>query len=67
MANYFNTLTLRLQLEQLGTCEFMDTSAFENGVNALLGKKNCNRWLRRTRPKPRVKYARFRLKYCLCA
>ena len=39
MANYFNTLPLRLQLEQLGTCEFMDASAFSNGVTKLLGKK----------------------------
>lgn len=39
MANYFNSLPLRLQLEQLGVCEFMDRSEFEDGVNALLGKK----------------------------
>jgi len=39
MANYFNTLPLRLQLEQLGTCEFMDSSEFEDGVKKLLGKK----------------------------
>jgi ketol-acid reductoisomerase len=29
MANYFNTLPLRLQLEQLGVCEFMDQAEFE--------------------------------------
>ena len=39
MANYFNTLSLRNQLEQLGKCRFMEASEFEEGVNALLGKK----------------------------
>ena len=39
MANYFNTLPLRLQLEQLGQCEFMDSAEFKEGVNALKGKK----------------------------
>lgn len=39
MANYFNTLSLRNQLEQLGKCRFMDASEFSDGVNALLGKK----------------------------
>lgn len=39
MANYFNALPLRLQLEQLGTCEFMDASEFEEGVKKLKGKK----------------------------
>ena len=39
MANYFNTLPLRLQLEQLGTCEFMDKSEFADGVKKLNGKK----------------------------
>ena len=39
MANYFNSLPLRLQLEQLGQCEFMDSAAFEDGVSALKGKK----------------------------
>ncbi len=36
--NYFNTLPLRLQLEELGQCRFMDYSEF-NGVDALKGKK----------------------------
>ncbi|MCG8470735.1 MAG: ketol-acid reductoisomerase, partial [Desulfobacterales bacterium] len=36
--NYFNTLPLRLQLEQLGKCSFMDPSEF-NGVEKLKGKK----------------------------
>ncbi|HEY9169273.1 MAG TPA: ketol-acid reductoisomerase [Lutibacter sp.] len=39
MANYFNTLPLRLQLQQLGICEFMDSSEFEDGVKKLIGKK----------------------------
>ena len=39
MKNYFNTLSLRSQLEQLGTCEFMDSSEFSNGVERLKGKK----------------------------
>ncbi|NER13908.1 ketol-acid reductoisomerase [Leptobacterium flavescens] len=39
MTNYFNSLPLRLQLEQLGTCEFMEASEFEDGVNKLTGKK----------------------------
>ena len=39
MANYFNTLTLREKLEQLGKCRFMDASEFEDGVAALKGKK----------------------------
>ncbi len=39
MANYFNTLSLREQLEQLGQCEFMERSEFDGGVEALKGKK----------------------------
>jgi len=39
MANYFNSLPLRLQLEQLGQCEFMDSSEFIEGVEALKDKK----------------------------
>ncbi|RYH73152.1 ketol-acid reductoisomerase [Flavobacteriaceae bacterium 144Ye] len=39
MANYFNTLPLRKQLEQLGKCRFMEASEFEDGVEVLLGKK----------------------------
>jgi len=37
--NYFNTLPLRQQLEQLAKCRFMHASEFEDGVNALKGKK----------------------------
>jgi ketol-acid reductoisomerase len=36
--NYFNRLPLRLQIEELGRCRFMDPSEF-NGVEALKGKK----------------------------
>lgn len=39
MSNYFNTLSLRQQLDQLGKCRFMKASEFEDGVNALKGKK----------------------------
>jgi ketol-acid reductoisomerase len=39
MANYFNTLSLRDQLTQLGKCRFMDSSEFADGVSALKGKK----------------------------
>ncbi len=39
MSNYFNTLSLREQLLQLGVCEFMDKSEFTNGIDALKGKK----------------------------
>ena len=39
MSNYFNTLPLRNQLDQLGKCRFMNASEFEDGVNALKGKK----------------------------
>ena len=37
--NYFNTLPLRLQLEQLGKCRFMEQSEFSDGVNKLKGAK----------------------------
>jgi len=39
MKNYFNTLSLRDQLTQLGKCDFMDASEFKNGTKALAGKK----------------------------
>lgn len=39
MANYFNTLSLRNKLQQLGKCRFMDSSEFADGVNTLKGKK----------------------------
>jgi len=37
--NYFNTLPLRLQLEELGKCRFMDSAEFAGGVDKLKGKK----------------------------
>jgi ketol-acid reductoisomerase len=39
VSNYFNTLPLRVQLEELGKCRFMDASEFADGVDALIGKK----------------------------
>ena len=36
--NYFNSLPLRRQLQELGTCRFMDSSEFD-GVEYLKGKK----------------------------
>jgi len=38
MKNYFNTLSLREQLDQLGKCDLLESTAFDKGVNALLGK-----------------------------
>ena len=37
--NYFNTLPLRLQLEELGKCRFMDHAEFSDGCNYLKDKK----------------------------
>src|SRR5690606_36426494 len=39
LMNYFNTLPLRLQLEELGKCRFMDKTEFSAGVDKLIGKK----------------------------
>jgi ketol-acid reductoisomerase len=39
MTNYFNTLSLRDQLTELGKCRFMESSEFEDGIEALKGKK----------------------------
>jgi len=39
MANYFNSIPLRVQLEQLGKCDFMEESEFSEGVKKLEGKK----------------------------
>ena len=38
MSNYFNTLSLREKLNQLGKCRFMNPSEFKNGINVLKGK-----------------------------
>ncbi|MCX4026320.1 ketol-acid reductoisomerase [Endozoicomonas sp. SM1973] len=37
--NYFNSLPLRIQLEELSKCRFMDRAEFDAGVEALKGKK----------------------------
>ena len=37
--NYFNTLPLRLQLEELGKCRFMQREEFADGCNYLKGRK----------------------------
>ena len=39
MANYFNTLSLRQQLDQLGRCRFMARDEFADGCQFLKGKK----------------------------
>ncbi len=39
MKNYFNTLSLREQLNQLGVCEFLNQDEFKEGIDALKGKK----------------------------
>ena len=39
MTNYFNTLSLRDQLLQLGKCRFMESTEFSDGINALKSKK----------------------------
>ena len=39
MSNYFNTLPLRVQLEELGKCRFMEPDEFANGVDAIKQKK----------------------------
>ncbi len=37
--NYFNSLPLRLQLQQLGKCRFMDRAEFADGIEKLRGSK----------------------------
>ncbi len=37
--NYFNTLPLRVQLEELAKCRFMGSDEFENGVDYIKDKK----------------------------
>lgn len=37
--NYFNTLPLRVQLEELGKCRFMERDEFADGVDYIRGKK----------------------------
>jgi len=38
VSNYFNSLPLRTQLQELGKCRFMDSSEFEAGITPLAGK-----------------------------
>ncbi|MDF7798023.1 ketol-acid reductoisomerase [Pontiellaceae bacterium B1224] len=37
--NYFNSLSMKQKLEEIGTCRFMDASEFANGIEAAKGKK----------------------------
>ena len=37
--NYFNSLPLKLQLDELGTCRFMNADEFNEGVSAAKGLK----------------------------
>ena len=37
--NYFNTLSLKLKLEELGTCRFMQESEFSNGISSVKNLK----------------------------
>lgn len=39
MTNYFNSLSFRSQVKQLGMCRFMSESEFSEGAKALKGKK----------------------------
>jgi ketol-acid reductoisomerase len=39
MANYFSSLPHRLKVQELGKCDFMQSSEFADGVNKLIGKK----------------------------
>jgi ketol-acid reductoisomerase len=39
MANYFNSLPHRLKVQELGKCDFMDSSEFADGVKKLIGKQ----------------------------
>ena len=65
MGNYFNTLSLRDKLEQLSKCRFMDSSEFEDGVNALKGKKIVIVGCGAQGIKPRLKHERFWFRYFL--
>lgn len=39
MANYFSSLPHRLKVQELGKCDFMESSEFADGVKKLIGKK----------------------------
>jgi ketol-acid reductoisomerase len=38
MANYFSSLPHRLRVQELGKCDFMQSSEFADGVKKLIGK-----------------------------
>lgn len=42
MSNYFNTLNLRQQLDQLGRCRFMAREEFSDEANYLKGKNQLS-------------------------
>ena len=39
MSNYFNSLSEKDKLNQLGKCRFMKSEEFSDGVNILIDKK----------------------------
>ena len=39
MANYFNSIPHRIKVQELGKCDFMESSEFADGVKKLIGKK----------------------------
>ncbi|OIP82911.1 MAG: ketol-acid reductoisomerase [Porphyromonadaceae bacterium CG2_30_38_12] len=39
MTNYFSSLPHRLKVQELGKCDFMESSEFADGVKKLIGKK----------------------------
>jgi ketol-acid reductoisomerase len=68
MANYFNSLPLRLQLEQLGVCEFMDQSEFADGIKALKGKSSyCWLWSPRFESRMNMRDSGLDISYALRA
>jgi len=42
MANYFSSLPHRLKVQELGKCDFMQSSEFADGVKKLTGKKSLS-------------------------
>ena len=65
MKNYFNSLSFREKLMQLGKCRFMDSSEFQNGVDFLKDKKiaivGCG-----AQGTSRIEYERFWFRHILC-
>ena len=65
MENYFNTLSLRDKLSQLGKCRFMSKDEFKDGADLLknwniviigCGAQGLN---------PRLEHERFRIKHII--